>query len=74
MSFFISGFMTVLGALVAVGVVFFVWSVGPLVIVAILPKIISKEKQAEFIRDLKKDPWRNAKVLRIARKLGWHEE
>ena len=74
MSFFISGFMTVLGALVAVGVVFFVWSVGPLVIVAILPKIISKEKQAQFMVDLKKDPWRNSQVLRVARKWGWHEE
>ena len=74
MRFFISGFMTVLGALAAVGSVFFVWNVGPLVIVAILPKIISKEKQAQFMVDLKKNPWRNAEVLRVARKWGWHEE
>ena len=74
MSFFINGFMAMLGAVTAVGVLWIIWNVVPLVIVAILPKVISKEKQAEFIRDLKKDKWRNAKVLRIARNLGWHEE
>jgi hypothetical protein len=74
MDFFFNSFMTVLGGLTALAVVFFVWNVGPLVIVAILPKIISKKKQAQFMVDLKKNPWRNAEVLRVARKWGWHEE
>jgi hypothetical protein len=74
MDFFFNSFMTVLGGLAALAVVFFVWNMGPLVIVSILPKIISKEKQAQFMVDLKKNPWQNAKVLRVARKWGWHEE
>jgi len=74
MDFFISGFMTVLGAVAAIASILFVWNVGPLVIVAILPKVISKEKQAEFMTDLKKNPWRNAEILRTARRFGWNEE
>lgn len=74
MDFFINGFMTVLGAIAALTSVLFIWNVGPYVIVAILPKVISKKKQAEFMTDLKKNPWRNAEILRTARRFGWNEE
>ena len=78
MEFFINGFLAAFGALAAIGILWFtlwfLWNFGSVILVAILPKVLPKKMQAEFIRDLKKDKWRNAEVLRIARKLGWREE
>lgn len=74
MNFFFNGFMAVFGAVTAVLVLGFVWKFGAYVIAAILPKILSKERQAEIMQDLKKDSYRNAVVLRTTRRLGWHEE
>ena len=74
MEFFINGFLATFGALAAIGTLWFIWRFGPYIIVATLPKVLSKEKQTKFMRDLKKDPWRNADVLQFARRAGWHEE
>lgn len=78
MEFFINGFLAALGAVAVIGTLWFtlwfLWNFGPVILVAILSKVLPKKMQAEFIRDLKKDKWRNAEVLRITRKLGWHEE
>lgn len=74
MDFFFNSFMMTMGVVAALISVLFVWYIGPLVIVRILPRLISKETQARFMRDLKRDPWTNASVLRYARKSGWHEE
>jgi hypothetical protein len=74
MDFFFNGFMAAFGAVTAIMVMGFVWEFGAYIIVALLPKVLPKKMQAKFIRDLKQDPYRNAKVLRAARKLGWHEE
>jgi len=74
MDFFFNGFMAAFGAVTAIMVMGFVWEFGAYIIVALLPKILPKKMQAKFIRDLKQDAYRNAKVLRAVRKLGWHEE
>ena len=78
MEFFINGFLATFGAVAAIGTLWFtlwfIWNFGAYTIVAILPKVLPKKMQAEFIRDLKKDKWRNAEVLRIACRFGWHEE
>ena len=74
MEFFINGFLATFGALAAIGTFWFIWRFGPVILVVILPRILPKKMQAEFIRDLKKDKWRNAEVLRIACRFGWHEE
>lgn len=74
MDFFFNGFMAAFGAVTAIGVLWFIWNFGPVILVVILPKVLSKKMQAEFIRDLKKDKWRNAEVITTCRKLGWHED
>ena len=74
MEFFINGFLAALGALAAIGTLWFIWRIWPWVIIFMGPAVLPKKMQAEFIRDLKKDKWRNAEVLRITRRFGWHEE
>jgi len=74
MDFFFNGFMSAFGAATAILVIGFVWQFGAYIVVALLPKVLPKKMQAKFIRDLEKDTYRNAEVLRTARKLGWHEE
>lgn len=74
MDFFFNGFMAAFGAVTALSVLWFIWSFGAYIIAALLPKVLSKRMQAEFIRDMKKDPWRNADVIAYCRKVGWHEE
>jgi len=73
MEFFINGFLATFGALAAICALWFFWSFGAYVIAAILPKVLPKRMQAEFIRDLKKDPWRNAGVIAYCHKVGWYE-
>ena len=73
MNFFFNGFMAVFGAVSAVLVLGFVWEFGAYVIAAILPWVLPKKMQATLMRDLEKDSYRNAEVLRVTRKLGWHE-
>lgn len=74
MEFFINGFLAAFGALAAIGTLWFFWSFGAYIIAAILPKVLPKRMQAEFMRDMKKDKWKNADVIAACRKLGWHEE
>ncbi len=73
MNFFFNGFMAMFGAVTAVLVLGFVWEFGAYVIAAILPWVLPKKMQAKLMRDLEKDSYRNAEVLRVTRKLGWHE-
>lgn len=74
MEFFINGFLAAFGALAAIGTLWFIWTFGAYIIAAILPKVLPKKMQAEFMRDMKKDKWKNAEVITACRKLGWHEE
>jgi hypothetical protein len=72
MNFFFNGFMAVFGAVTAM--LGFVWNFVAYIIAVILPKVVPKKMQAEFMRRLEKDSYRNAEVLRAARGQGWHEE
>ena len=74
MEFFINGFLAAIGALAAIGTLWFIWNIWPYAIIFMGPAVLPKKMQAEFIRDLKKDKWRNADVLQFARRAGWHEE
>ena len=70
----INGFMVGLGLAAGLVAIFcLVWA-APRIIVVLLPKVLSKKTQANFMRDMRKDPWRNADVIVYCRKLGWHEE